>query len=122
VIYGASVLLAVWTRNTAACVFGSIAFWILCYGVNYARYATELTGETTARPLQILVEVAYWVLPKPADLVVLLHQVLDAGRHFNLPDALAQAAFAPIASILSSLVFAIVIFLAAAYEFSNLDY
>jgi hypothetical protein len=55
VVYAFGVLLAVMTRNTTVCVFGTIFFWLLCYGVNYGRHAhvalevqqmqTELRGE-----------------------------------------------------------------------------
>src|SRR5262249_23762886 len=33
-IYGASVALAVWTRNTALSAVGAIGFWLVCFAVN----------------------------------------------------------------------------------------
>ena len=35
IFYSFSVLLAVVTRSTVACVFGSILFWLLAWGINY---------------------------------------------------------------------------------------
>ena len=35
VFYSFSVLLAVITRSTVACVFGSVLFWLLAWGINY---------------------------------------------------------------------------------------
>ena len=35
IFYSFSVLLAVITRSTVACVFGSVLFWLLAWGINY---------------------------------------------------------------------------------------
>ena len=35
IFYSFSVLLAVVTRSTVACVFGSVLFWLLAWGINY---------------------------------------------------------------------------------------
>ena len=37
IFYSFSVLLAVITRSTVACVFGSLLFWLLAWGINYGR-------------------------------------------------------------------------------------
>ena len=36
ILYSFSVLLAVLTRSTVACVFGSVLFWLLAWGINYS--------------------------------------------------------------------------------------
>jgi len=38
IIYGFSALLAVSTRSTVTCIFGSILFWFACYAMNYGRH------------------------------------------------------------------------------------
>jgi hypothetical protein len=32
--------LAVCTRNPVACIFGSVLFWLVCFGMNYVRVAS----------------------------------------------------------------------------------
>src|SRR4030088_1674685 len=39
IFFSFSLLLAVCTRSTVVCVFGSIVFWFLCWGMNYGRHA-----------------------------------------------------------------------------------
>lgn len=50
-----SILLAVFTRSTVICVFGSILFWLMCWGMNYGRHAMlvlpELQNVQTAAEL-----------------------------------------------------------------------
>ena len=38
IFFSFSVLLAVCTRSTVACVIGSLLFWLLCWGMNYGRH------------------------------------------------------------------------------------
>jgi hypothetical protein len=73
--FSISALLAVWTRSTTAAVIGALAFWIACWCVNYARHSF-------AEPAAAL-DIAYWLLPKPADLGVLLIEALDAQSWFG---------------------------------------
>ncbi len=39
VFFGFSLLLAVCFRSTVVCVFGSIAFWGICWAINFGRHA-----------------------------------------------------------------------------------
>jgi len=39
VFYSFSAMLAVWTRSTVVCVFGTLLFWVLCWGMNFGRHA-----------------------------------------------------------------------------------
>jgi ABC-type transport system involved in multi-copper enzyme maturation permease subunit len=73
--YAISALLAVTTRSTAVCVVGTIAFWAACCAVNYAYVAENGSGPALTA--------AYWLLPKPADLGVLLVNALDAQTFFG---------------------------------------
>ena len=132
ILYSASTLLAVWTRNTAACVFGAILFWALCLGVNSARYAglalPALAGDDSTATASIprSIEVAYWVLPKPVDLAMILDDALGSSEHFDEPAAFTIArnrgAFHPWASVASSLLCAAALLAVSARHFSTTDY
>ena len=39
VFYSFSAMLAVWTRSTVVCVFGTLLFWVMCWGMNFGRHA-----------------------------------------------------------------------------------
>jgi ABC-type transport system involved in multi-copper enzyme maturation permease subunit len=132
VMYSVSALLAVCTRGTVACVFGSIVFWLMCWGTNYGRHmlvALSTPGaelDAFAGPFRGLVEIIYWVLPKPADLAMLLQGALQASDHFAAIPAFEtvrqQGAFSPEASVLSSLVFAVAVLAVAARRLATTDY
>ena len=88
VFFGFSLLLAVATRSTVVCVFGSILFWFVCWGMNYGRHtlvlAQKLAPESSfSRSLSFLAEAGYWILPKPADFSFLLFDALDAQGYFR---------------------------------------
>ena len=131
IFFSFSVLLAVLTRNTVACVFGSIAFWFLCWGMNYGRHVAlaEIYADPKspmAGTLMQLVDVGYWILPKPADLGILLYDALGASRAFGKIEAFAQVQqhgdFLPTASIAASLLFLAATLAAAVYDFVHTDY
>jgi ABC-type transport system involved in multi-copper enzyme maturation permease subunit len=92
VLYSFSALLAVWTRNTVVYVVGSLLFWALCSGVNVSRLGAVLEAEGGQTPavspvVQGLLEVGYWVLPKPVDLEAVSRQALRTEQHFRpLPE------------------------------------
>ena len=48
-VYSFSVFLAVCTRSILVCVFGSVAFWFLCWGMNYGRHCLAGPGIRTCR-------------------------------------------------------------------------
>jgi hypothetical protein len=128
VFFSVSVLLAVTTRNTVACVFGSILFWFLCWGMNYGRHAAVGLAEPHPLPgsFGLLLEGGYWVLPKPADLGVLLFEGLQAdgyfGRFLEFQAVRDAGAFYPELSVLSSVLFAAAVLALAAREFVTTDY
>jgi ABC-type transport system involved in multi-copper enzyme maturation permease subunit len=125
--YSFSVLLAVLTRSTVACVFGSLLFWFLTWGLNYGRIMLlglpegQLPGMTLA-----LTDVAYWIAPKPIDFSWILFQALEAGPHLEKPAVFqildSARSFAPELSILSALGFAGLVLGLAAYELRETDY
>lgn len=73
-----SALLAVVTRSTIASVLGTLAIWFACWGVNYWRHAAVAAGDAGAA-----LNTAYWLLPKPADLGMLLADALSAQSLFG---------------------------------------
>jgi hypothetical protein len=127
VFFSFSAMLAVATRSTVPCVFGSVVCWLLCWGVNFGRHAaltvTELQGSP---PLGTLIESAYWILPKPLDFHFVLLEALGGESLFGPvaePQMLsAQGAWHPGLSLLSSLAAGVVLLGLAAYDFMTTDY
>lgn len=134
VIYSFSVLMAVCTRSTVAAIFGSLAFWLACFAMNYGRHAVVALPylEPQAAPFSAsirgLAEIGYWVLPKPADMTIVLDDALqgDSG-HFDVRpgpvrEVQRHGAFFPGLSLLSSMIFALGVLAVAARRFALTDY
>ena len=128
IFYSFSVLTRRGTRSTVACVFGSLLYWLLAWGINYgsvmARGLEEpqfLSSSTIA-----LSRAAYWISPKPIDAGLILFNALNAHQHFEKPAVFklleSGQAFSPTLSILSSLVITGVLLALSAYEFQETDY
>jgi ABC-type transport system involved in multi-copper enzyme maturation permease subunit len=131
IFFSFSLLLAVCTRSTVVCVFGSVVFWFLCWGMNYGRHAVvtaaHLAPESAfSAQLAWLANVGYWVLPKPADFSLLLFDALDAHGYFSRlfdVDAVRQSGFFSIElSIVTSLLFTVYLLIASARQFATTDY
>jgi ABC-type transport system involved in multi-copper enzyme maturation permease subunit len=131
IFFSFSLLLAVCLRSTVLCVFGSIAFWILCWGMNYGRHAlalaTKMAPDSQFSPaVGWLTDLGYWILPKPADLSLLLFDALDAQAFYHpLFDsaALSQAGFFSLTlSIVSSLAVTAYFLVASARQWTATDY
>jgi ABC-type transport system involved in multi-copper enzyme maturation permease subunit len=128
VFYGFSVFLAVVARSTVACVFGSLLFWMLAWGINYGSAMTRSIAEPRYLPAFTLAsaDVAYWIFPKPIDAGLILFQALDAHQHFEKPAAFrlveSWSSFSPRLSILSSFAIAGALLALSAYEFNERDY
>jgi hypothetical protein len=111
-------------------VFGSILFWCVAWSMNFGRHAlvtsTDMVSDTIHSSfMNGLVELGYWILPKPADLGALLFNSLGADNHFGkVVDlaALETHGFSMTLSILSSLAFTVVILFASARKFQATDY
>ena len=125
--YGFSALLAVTTRSTVACVFGSIVFWLLCLLMNVGRHALVAydLGEFSAVS-RILAETAYWMLPKPVDMAAVLHDTLRteplAARVEDFGIVQAKGAFHPALSVGTALLFSMLMLAMSAYEVETLEY
>lgn len=131
IFFGFSALLAVCFRSTVVCVFGSVAFWAVCWMANYGRHAVAAeiyrdSESVFAGGLTGLLEAAYWILPKPADLGIILTNALEAGEQFAQPLAYAgvqaHGDFHPWLSVLASAAFAVVVLFAASRQFETTDY
>lgn len=130
IFFAFSVLLAVWTHNAVVCVFGSILFWCVAWSMNFGRHAlvsaTDMVS-TSMRSTYLsgLVDFGYWVLPKPADMGVLLYDALGAGNDFGSlidPQALELHGFSMLLSVLSSAAFGVFALAASARMFQTTDY
>jgi ABC-type transport system involved in multi-copper enzyme maturation permease subunit len=128
-VYSFSVLVATITRSTIACVFGSVGFWAFCLGINYGRHcliAFKSDMPPVSPVLGGLAEAGYWIFPKPADIGMILFNLLEAGGSFRAPTELVKVqelgAFYPELSLVTSLVFAIVLTAVAAHQLSATDY
>jgi ABC-type transport system involved in multi-copper enzyme maturation permease subunit len=130
IFFGFSVLLAVCTRNAVVCVFGSLVFWCVAWSMNFGRHAfitsTDMVSDSLRSPLlSTLIDCGYWVLPKPADLGMLLYDSLGAQDHFGKlldPAALATHGFSMTLSVASSLAFTAVVLFASVRTFKLTDY
>jgi ABC-type transport system involved in multi-copper enzyme maturation permease subunit len=126
IFYSFSALIAVMTHSTVASVFGAVLFWLLGWGMNYAWVMVHTTPEPGAIGSSAVVDVAYWVAPKPIDLGLILFNALDAKEHFDKPESFKALergkAFAPAWSIISSLLFTGFMLFLCIYEFNAADY
>jgi len=128
IFYSFSVLLAVITRSTVACVFGSVLFWLLAWAINHGCVMARGVLERQYVPsgTRALVEAAYWIFPKPIDAALILFNALNAERHFEKPMVFqlleSGQAFSPHLSILSSLALTVVLLALSTYEFNATDY
>jgi ABC-type transport system involved in multi-copper enzyme maturation permease subunit len=132
VFFSVSAWIAAHRRRTVACLLGTLLFWLLCWGMNYGRHAVvalpDLAGNMSPLSpwLGAAVEAGYWVLPKPADMSMILTQALDSGRHFAAVPAFEAVRrlhrFHPILSVASSLLAAAFILTAAARRLETIDY
>jgi len=132
ITYGFSVLLATWSRNTITCLFGSILFWLTCFGMNYGRHAavawSALMPDKPALPgsFRFLAECGYWLLPKPADLVMLLDDALGLSENFTqikeFEFVQQHGQFFPELSILTSLLFTVAMIAIAARKLRTAEF
>jgi ABC-type transport system involved in multi-copper enzyme maturation permease subunit len=128
VFFSFSAMLAVATRNTTACVFGSVVFWLLCWAMNFGRHVavlhTQLQGTTPV--FGHTLELGYWVLPKPIDFHIVLLDLLRADNLFSrvidTGRLAANGAWSPVASVVASVMCAGVLLFIAAYDFITAEY
>ncbi len=126
IFFSFSLLLAVCTRSTVVCVFGSIAFWGICWAINFGRHAVMSVSDLTTQgsfslPLVWLADVCYWLFPKPVDLGKMVFDALGAGSCFRSP--LEGGLHISLGlSVLTSLLFTAYVLFAATRQFARADY
>jgi ABC-type transport system involved in multi-copper enzyme maturation permease subunit len=124
ILFSFSTLLAVTTRSAVLTIFGTLVFWSVCAGVNQAHLTRlDSPGKETATESSSaspLVEVGYWILPKPGDCQVLLDEGLQRTPH-SAKDARSRVVI-PELSIFSSLLFCVVLLAVASYRFVTQDF
>ena len=126
--YSFSLLLAVISRSTVACAFGSVLYWLLAWGINYGYVMARGAMEAKYLPpgTLALAEVSYWIFPKPIDAGLILFNTLGALGDFEKPGIFALLesgqAFSPWLSICSSVLLTASLLAVATYEFSTTDY
>jgi hypothetical protein len=125
VFFSFSAMLAVATRSTVACVFGSVLFWVVSWATNFGRHAAaQMKG--LAPDFGRALELAYWVLPKPLDFHAVLLGALRAedatSGLVNFPALAAQGAWSPAASLTASALCGLALLACAAYDFVKADY
>ena len=125
--YSFSAMLAVWTRSTVVCVFGTLLFWVLCWGVNYGRHAVVAHDPVgMSGGSRVALEAGYWALPKPGDLNMVFDDALETHSFAaGVPEfdaARRKGQLHLFLSALASLAFAGAMFGVAAWEFRNAEY
>jgi ABC-type transport system involved in multi-copper enzyme maturation permease subunit len=126
IFFSVSLLLAVCFRSTVVCVFGSIGFWCLCWGVNFGRHAVmaaqEIAPDGSFSPTVMrAADISYWLLPKPVDLGQVVFHSLGAGAFFR-PTLEHGPAVSLTLSVVTSLAFTAYILFAATQQFKQTDY
>lgn len=131
-VYAVSVLVGVLTRSSVASAFGSLLFWLVCGGSNYAHHATlamPIVADRQAESAPALkwtTEAAYWALPKPVDILLMLDQTINHGRLIReIPEfehSAARRGFLPALSVMSTLTFAFLMIALAVHQFQTTDY
>jgi hypothetical protein len=126
VFFGFSLLLAVCFRSTVVCVFGSIAFWGICWAINFGRHAVMAAaavagcGKFSSVAVR-MADVAYWIMPKPVDLGCLAFDALGAQTHFR-PILEHGGGLSLGLSVVTSLLFTVYVLIAAERQFAKMDY
>ncbi len=126
VFFAFSLLLAVCCRSTVVCVFGSIAFWGICWAINFGRHAVlaaaAVAGCGKFSTLAVrMADIGYWIMPKPVDLGCLAFDALGAQTHFR-PILEHGAGVSLGLSVTTSLLFTIYVLIAAERQFAKMDY
>jgi ABC-type transport system involved in multi-copper enzyme maturation permease subunit len=125
VFFSFSALLAVWSRSAIVCVIGSLSLWFVAWGANFAHLA-RIAHDAPVTAGRFPAEVAYWLLPKPAEVSFLLQELLDTTSFFaRLPELNSIAlhdAFSPLTLLLTSVAFVLAVLALAGRRLARMDY
>jgi hypothetical protein len=117
--WGFSMLVGALSRSSAAVLVANVLLWLVSYAVNVSHLCqTSYPSEHITA--SVLARLPYWCLPKPADLLILLSDLIGAGQHFaSFPELLDSgnvAEFNPWWSVGSSLGFGLIMAVLAGWE------
>ena len=124
VFFSFSAMLASATRNTAACVFGTVLFWMLCWAMNFGRHAamSSLDPHILSPAFGWTIDAAYWVLPKPLDFQLALAGRTGHDGLMGLNHVTERGVWSPALSVLASALCGVVLLGVAAYDFVTAEY
>jgi hypothetical protein len=120
-------LIAVSTRSTVAVMIGSILFALISWGISFGKHFFASVQIDEARPeFGRLVDYVYWILPKPTDFSLMLHQAMGASTEqmgrIGLRPILERGLYSPGWAVASTLAVAVVLLGLAVYELNHQDY
>jgi ABC-type transport system involved in multi-copper enzyme maturation permease subunit len=81
---GWSVMLGVWLRHGGLVLVGSVMLWLICQLANITYWQAYYHAAEGAASIPGALTVAYFLLPKPADMAFLVGQMSGIGQHFVL--------------------------------------
>ncbi len=117
--WGFSMLVGALSRSSAAVLVANVLLWLVSYAVNVS-HLSQTSYPSKHITASLLSRLPYWCLPKPADLLILLSDLIGAGRHFaSFPELLNSgyvAEFNPWWSVGSSFGFGLTMTLLAGWE------
>lgn len=120
--FAISAALAVATRSTVACALGSLAAWLVCFGINALRHDAIVRADAAPAVL----EAAYWLTPKPLDMNLILAEGLASTSYFvqavDVRALNAKGGFQPELSLATSLLLPALLLTLAGRQLSRADY
>jgi hypothetical protein len=132
-LYGFTILVSVWSRNTAAAIVATLVLWTVCAATNLAHDALGTLATQPAAGASVaaggivprVLELGFWALPKPRDLSLILDRAIGAANSLEPPAAIGsefrRESMAPVASVVSSLALSIVTIIAATRQLRRAD-
>ncbi|MCS7160712.1 MAG: hypothetical protein RMJ19_09595 [Gemmatales bacterium] len=120
---GISILLGITGKHSALVLAGTTLFWLICQLVNLTFWQAGFQNVESFKLSGLTL--AYWLLPKPADLTVLLDLASGAYQHFSLWPELEWAwetgRLVAWASLISSIGVGLAAVTLAGHEFRSME-
>ncbi|MGH9676245.1 MAG: ABC transporter permease subunit, partial [Candidatus Acidiferrum sp.] len=125
VFFSFSALLAALTRSTLLCMLGTLAFWFVCWSVNFGYLSALAQDHESMAAGQQFVMLSYLILPKPANLNFMLQELVQSAGFFRRVPELANLRWetiGPIGTVMTSLLFIGVVLTLAGRRLRMADY
>ncbi|MCS7168705.1 MAG: hypothetical protein RMI91_03770 [Gemmatales bacterium] len=120
---GISILLGIIGKHATLVLAGTTLFWLICQLVNMTFWQASFQNVELAKLSGVTL--AYWLLPKPADMMLLLDLASGAHQHFGLWPELEWAwetgRLIAWASLLSSMGVGLAAVILAGHEFRSME-